>query len=211
MQLGGAILYFDLLADFPIGKIFYLLTKILLVALPVIFWRFYKTEVKQYKANIKKSLLFGLIIGVTTCIIIYTFYFLSPELVASSSAGITAKVYELKIENFFIPFAIFLSVVHSLLEEFYWRFFVFRGLQIKMNYRLAAAISSLGFASHHFVVLKEMFPVWATVIFGIAVGLAGYVWCEIYQRTGSLKGAWLAHAMADMAIMSLGYMMMNGI
>lgn len=212
MQLIGSVFYFDVFADVPIGKFIYLLTKAMLVLLPVVFWLFYKKEIKGFYKSVpqtKKSLFLGLLAGIFAFVVIYIFYWLSPELVASSSEGVKEKVYELKIESFFIPFAIFVSIAHSLLEEFYWRWFVFRGLRMNINYKLAAVISSLGFASHHFIILKEMFPLWATVLFGCAVGFGGYVWCEIYERTGSLKGAWLAHAMADMAIMSLGYLMIT--
>ena len=38
---------------------------------------------------------------------------------------------------------------------------------------------------------------------GVAVG--GGVWCWIYQRSHSLLGPWLSHALIDAAIFVVGY------
>lgn len=209
MQSVGAFFYFDYFASEQIGYLIYLVTKVLLVILPVLFYKFFASDIKAAKAKVRTSLFWGLVSGLAIMFSIYAFYILSPELAQSVSPDIIKKVEELQIRKFFVLFAIFLSIFHSLLEEFYWRWFVFGGLSMKMNYRLAAIISSAAFASHHFIVLKEMFPTWATIVFGVAIGFGGYIWCEIYHRTNSLKGAWISHAIADMAIMFIAYLIIT--
>ncbi len=45
----------------------------------------------------------------------------------------------------------------------------------------------------------------AGVTLGLVVGAAGVVWSLLYQRHGSLLGAWITHACCDVAIMVLGW------
>ena len=71
----------------------------------------------------------------------------------------------LKIEEFsaaaparYVVLAAFLAVVHSLLEEYYWRWFVFGRLRRLVSSPAAILISSLAFMAHHVVVLGRFFP-----------------------------------------------------
>ena len=45
--------------------------------------------------------------------------------------------------------AMFYALLHSGFEEFYWRGFVFRGLNEHLGVALSVCISSLAFMSHH--------------------------------------------------------------
>src|SRR6202011_4525188 len=72
----------------------------------------------------------------------------------------TPAMLRAKLEEFglatplgFIELAVFLLVVHSLAEEYYWRWFVFGQLQRLLPLGAAIGVSSLGFMSHHVVVL----------------------------------------------------------
>ena len=104
--------------------------------------------------------------------------------------------------------AIFYSLLHSLLEEYYWRWFLFGRLRDHLSFPAACTLSSLGFMAHHVVVLgtfmHERF--WRLAVpcsLGVAVG--GLAWAWIYHRSGSLAAAWLSHALTDLAIMAIGY------
>ena len=58
----------------------------------------------------------------------------------------------------FFAMAAFISVLHSLLEEYYWRWFVFGRLERYLPVTAAIAISSLAFMAHHVFVLAYYFP-----------------------------------------------------
>lgn len=108
----------------------------------------------------------------------------------------------------FIGFGIFLSVVHALLEEYYWRWFVFGWLARLLPLPPAIALSSLAFMAHHVVVLGEYFNnhFWvAAVPLSLCVACGGAFWAWLYQRSGSLGAAWLSHLVVDAAIMVVGY------
>ncbi len=103
--------------------------------------------------------------------------------------------------------AVFYSAVHSLLEEYYWRWFVFARLNRFVSTRRAALISSAGFAAHHVFILADYFG-WqsgATWGFSLAVALGGFGWAWLYHRTRTLATVWISHALVDAAIFTIGF------
>jgi len=97
-------------------------------------------------------------------------------------------------------------LAHSLLEEYYWRWFVFGRLARLLKKRwVPYVLASLGFAGHHYIVLGAFLPIWSAALLGSCVGLMGVVWCWLYRRQGSLAGCWISHLMADAAIVYVGY------
>lgn len=108
----------------------------------------------------------------------------------------------------YIAFGFFLAVIHSFLEEYYWRWFVFGGLQKMMPLAAALIISSVAFMAHHVIDLAVFFPgyFWTVVLpMAAAVGIGGAFWAWLYARTGSLYAPWLSHLLVDAAIMTVGY------
>jgi membrane protease YdiL (CAAX protease family) len=102
----------------------------------------------------------------------------------------------------------FLSFVHSLLEEYYWRWFVFGHLRLWIPIWSAIVVSALAFIAYHVVNLDAFFPgkFWTVVVplsVGIAVG--GMVWAWLYGRTGSIYAPWLSHLLVDLAVFAIGY------
>jgi membrane protease YdiL (CAAX protease family) len=114
----------------------------------------------------------------------------------------------------FIVLAAFLALIHSFLEEYYWRWFVHDGLRRHLPYAAAVAASSLGFMAHHVVVLDQYLPgrFWTlTVPLSLGVAAGGACWAWLYDRCGSLAGPWVAHVLADVALMVVGYDLLFGL
>ena len=101
----------------------------------------------------------------------------------------------------------FYSLFHSLLEEYYWRWFVFRQLRRLVPLWPAIVVSALGFMGHHVIVLSEFFKEapWLAWLFSSAVAVGGVFWAWLYERTGSLFGPWLSHLLIDAGIFWVGY------
>ncbi len=107
----------------------------------------------------------------------------------------------------YIAFAAFLSVVHSLLEEYYFRWFVFGQMRKLLPFGPAVALSSVAFAAHHVLVLAQFFG-WTSPLMWlgvVCVGVGGAYWAWQYERTGSLLGPWISHLLVDVAILAVGY------
>ncbi|MFN4260931.1 MAG: CPBP family intramembrane glutamic endopeptidase [Gemmataceae bacterium] len=113
----------------------------------------------------------------------------------------------------FILLAGFLSLIHSFLEEYYWRWFVFAWLWRWWSYWPALVISSLGFMAHHVIVLGVYFPddFWTVAApFSLCIAAGGAVWAWLYARTETIYPAWISHALVDVALMVVGYNLMFG-
>jgi membrane protease YdiL (CAAX protease family) len=137
----------------------------------------------------------------------------APVLV-SASDQIAAKVSGWGIDSVakYAALGVFYSLLHSLLEEYYWRWFVYGQLRRWMPAAPAIAVSSLGFMAHHVLVLGKFFgfdsP--AAWLFSACVAVGGAVWAWLYERTGSLVGPWLSHLLVDAAIFAIGYDLVRG-
>jgi membrane protease YdiL (CAAX protease family) len=204
-QFLGAFLYFIVLEGLW-AQCFYTLTKILLVVWPLIFW---KALPPLRRSPHKKSTLilwgigWGGVLGLPIVVTFEAF----RDFWTTFSPLMAEKIQDLNLAEHYIVFSLFLSLIHSLIEEVYWRGFVFRGLQMKLAMIPAAVVSSIAFASHHYLVLSQFFSWPLVILMGTLVGGAGFVWCLLYSKTKSLLPSWLSHACVDMVVMGLGYVL----
>jgi membrane protease YdiL (CAAX protease family) len=108
----------------------------------------------------------------------------------------------------YLAFAASFCIVHSLMEEYYWRWFVFGWLKRWTPLGVAIALSSLAFMAHHVVILSVYFPgrFWTAALpFSLCVAVGGAVWAWLYHRTQSLYAAWVSHLVIDAAIFAIGF------
>ena len=202
-QVVGALLYF--VWDNEWSQLIYGATKLLLLVWPLL-WLGGLRIIRFEKHS--PQLLLSLGLGILMCAPIFAIYFVYQDLFTAASFTEKATDFGLTSPAFFIAFAVLFSAAHSLLEEYYWRYFVFRGLTIKLKWVPAALVASVAFAGHHYFVLSEFFPLHLTLLFGTAVGVGGFLWCALYRQTGSLLGSWLSHAMVDASLMTVGYFLL---
>lgn len=132
------------------------------------------------------------------------------ELVREGSPVVREKMRILGWSENFVYWAFGISLIHSALEEYYWRWFGYGRLARfwpGMGAHLAAAAA---FSLHHYVILWVYFSPGLALWLGTMVALGGFLWSQLYQRTGSLLGPWASHVFADLAIFWVGWRMMNG-
>lgn len=200
-QMVGAALYF--LWDSGFSQWIYTATKILLIVWPLFWLPSVRKHFKSWKGS--GGILTGLALGILqVSIILLCLPFLDLSILTSVVQE-KASAFGILTPPFFILFAIFFSLLHSLLEEYYWRWFVFRGLMLKMSWIPASILGSAAFAGHHYFVLSEFFSLPITVLFGTAVGVAGFIWCWVYKKYQSLLPSYISHIFVDAVIMLVGY------
>ncbi len=108
----------------------------------------------------------------------------------------------------FLAVSVFYAVVHSGLEEYYWRWFVYRWLRQRLPIIWANVVSSLGFGLHHILLLGFFlgFGHWETWVLSGAVSIGGMFWAWLYQKSSDAMGPiWLSHALVDAGIFGLGF------
>ena len=112
-----------------------------------------------------------------------------------------------------IPFfwaGAFYAIIHSGLEEYYWRWFLYGRLAKNMPWIWAMLLSSIGFTFHHILVLGIYFGFmhWLTWLASFGVGVGGAYWCWSYRRFDTIWPAWISHGIIDVAIFVIGYLIM---
>ena len=108
----------------------------------------------------------------------------------------------------FLALGACITVVNSLFEEYYFRWFVFGRLRAFLPLPAAAALSGLVFMAHHVLLLSFYLPgqFWTlTVPFSLCIAVGGAMWSWLYARTGALYAPWLSHAVIDAAILIIGW------
>lgn len=145
----------------------------------------------------------------------YHFWFAPAGYLAAGAEEIARKLGGLGVRTVsaYVVLSVFYSLIHSFLEEYYWRWFVFGKLRQLLPVPAAIVVASLGFMAHHVIVLAFYFGWFSvqTVLFSLAVAVAGAIWAANYQRSGSLLGPWISHALADAAIFLVGYQLAQGL
>ncbi|MEO8083392.1 MAG: CPBP family intramembrane glutamic endopeptidase [Ardenticatenales bacterium] len=106
----------------------------------------------------------------------------------------------------------FYALVHSGLEEAYWRGLVFTALRARTTAAVTIAVTSVAFALHHVVLLTTLMPgrLPLALFLSLCVGVGGAAWGVQRSRSGSLLGAWLGHAVVDAAIFGVGWLVLFG-
>lgn len=210
----GAIVYFVAAdPDSPAFRVSYAISKVVQFALPVIVIAvFGPSRFRQIHLSMP-GLGAGVVVGLGMSAAIDGAYWLvlRDSLVVSGLAtSVRSKVAGFGLDRpaGFITLAVFLSLAHSFLEEYYWRWFVHGALRDRLPSATAILISSIAFTAHHVVVLHTYFPerFWtATFPFSLGVATGGACWAWLYDRFNSLAGPWAAHALADAALMAIGF------
>jgi membrane protease YdiL (CAAX protease family) len=218
--LATAYLYFVVLND-PDGttnRIAYLIGKTFQFGFPVAFVCIYYRDHLRFTApswrGIQMAVAFSLGVGVAMFALYFAVVKDIPAVRDETPDRIWLKLTQSGMTTplRYLGMGIFLSCVHSLAEEYYWRWFVYGWMRRHLPVVAAIVLSSIGFMLHHVVVLGVFFPdnFWLLAMpFSLGVAIGGGVWAWIYERSGSLYAPWLSHALIDGAIMAIGYVMLE--
>ncbi len=208
----ATLLYFVVLSGSESMKVVYFGSKLVQFTFPL-FWvcivqgRKLKPT-KPTSASIVSGLALGAAI-VAVGLAAFFGYFKSSPFLANAPSLVGDKVADMGLASPLVYglFALFLSVPHSFLEEYYWRWFVFGQLRRITPTLAAMVISSLGFMAHHVIVIHQFLQQgWAvTLFFSLCVALGGFLWAWLYVRSRSLYGPWVSHLLVDCGIMYIGF------
>ena len=156
---------------------------------------------------------FGMLVAASVFI---GFYFIVKPLGIADQAvaKLNEKVAGLSFDSplKFALLGLFYALVHSFMEEYYWRWFVFKRLLDHVKFGTAIILSSVGFMAHHVILLATYFG-WDSpmaYLISATVAIGGMVWAWLYHRSGKLVGPWISHMIADAGIFALGYVLVFG-
>lgn len=204
--------YMLTLTGHPLAGAAYAASKAVQFAFPVL-WivGFYRRPIRLSLPrwrDIGQGLALGAAVLAAT-IALYYGYFAGSTVLAGAPEAVAKKLIDFGVDSpakFFL-LATFLSLIHSLAEEYYWRWFVFGQLRFHLPVAWALVISSLGFMAHHVLVVATFLGGYGfyTWFFSLCVAVGGGLWAWLYHRTGSLYGPWVSHFLVDVGLMWIGY------
>jgi membrane protease YdiL (CAAX protease family) len=206
----ASLFYFVLFSEYRFARLIYAGTKVFTLVWPLIAMRIILGDrlpaLDLRDPRHHRAIPSGALLGVV--IVLLMFGLMQTPLgvmVNASAASILKKTRELGVLEYFWLFALFLSVVHSLIEEYFWRWFVFGRLTEVVPLASAHLLAGAAFAAHHVVVATQFFPLRWGILLGGLVGVGGVLWSVLYSRQGTLAGAWISHLIVDMGVMGIGY------
>jgi len=223
------LIYFKWLSSHPesIQQAAYGIGKSIQFGFPVVWvWLFFRyrigrnrtkvAEVENDKKGIASSIpnwLWAVGFGIDVCLIMGIAWSVlsGGELLAGMTDKLETKVTGLGITSIwqYALLGLFYAFVHSFLEEYYWRWFVYDLLKRFVTVPIANVISSLGFMAHHVILLSVYFgwesPMTWLCSAGVAIG--GMYWAWLYEKGRTLLWPWISHMVVDAGIFALGYIL----
>jgi len=209
--------YFILLSGHPLMGAAYAVAKVLQFAFPVVWATTYERQTvlpaRPQWTGIGVGLALGAVVLAATLAAYYG-YFKTSSVSAGAGAEVVEKMNGFGVDNAskFLVLACFISLLHSLLEEYYWRWFVFGRLTRMVPLGLAVVLSSLGFMAHHVLVVGQFLHGYGpyTWFFSSCVAVGGALWAWLYHRTRTLYGPWFSHLLVDAGLMWVGFDLWQG-
>lgn len=207
------LVYFVWAASWPSGvqQVVFSIAKVVQFSLPVVWTAVAWRERLGWPRWSTRGMGLGIAFGLAVAAALWLLYWglQGQPLLEQALQPIREKIREMGVDSpvGFIALGVFYSLFHSLLEEYYWRWFVFSGMRQYVNLSWAIVISSLAFAAHHVVVLWAYFAhsPGMTIFLALCVAMGGGVWAWLYSRSESIFPAWISHLLVDAAIFSLGF------
>lgn len=176
---------------------------IFFLAMPLLLSRFFNRE-KQKKAFHKRGIFLGLLFGGISFASILVAYFLLQDVIDFDSIVQELKKSGISAENF-IFIALYITVGNSLLEEFFFRGFIFLNLYQAGSRTLAYLYSALLFATYHISIFQSWFS-WELILLALfGLFTIGLVFNWLDTKTNTFLNSWVVHIMADLAIVLIGF------
>lgn len=189
------------IAPGTIGTIVSVLCGLWLLVLPIV-WSVLRDRYQLHLSLPKyQELLVGIVLGLLMFgIILGTYWLFGQQSIDATDAK--SKVQQMGLSNpmIFLIVQAYFVLINSLIEEFIWRWFVYKKCEILIPGKAAIFLSALFFTLHHIIVLAA-YTDWRGVILGsIAVFAAGAIWSWCYLTYRSLWASYISHAIADLAL-----------
>jgi membrane protease YdiL (CAAX protease family) len=146
------------------------------------------------------------ILGILLFLFLLGVYFLFKDFLDIDAIRLDFEVKYKITKDSLLYYGLYMSFVNSLMEEFFFRGFIFLNLK-KLGYKKTGYItSSLLFAIYHIANFQNWFsPVlYILAIAGLFVG--GTIFNFLDDKDNTFFNSWFVHICADLAIVLIGYL-----
>ena len=118
----------------------------------------------------------------------------------SQNAGVT--------KDNFLFVSLYISFANSLLEEFFFRGFLFTNLKRLRSRSFAYGFSALLFSVYHVAMMIGWFSPVLFILVMVGLMAGGMIFNWLNERLDTIYCSWLTHMFANFAINTIGFMLM---
>ena len=166
-------------------------------------------RIRQYKGMFQVkwvAIWHSVLLGIFIYFVIVGGYFLLKDVIDFSN--ITTSLNEsfgVNASNF-IFVALYISIVNSFLEEFFFRGFSYTLLK-SSGRAFAYTICSILFAMYHVAMMIGWYDWWVFSLAIVALFGAGMVFHLLNERTGTIYTSWIVHMCSNLGINTVGLLL----
>ena len=197
------------------GKAVALVCKLYVLLLPLV----WTIKVDRHRLRLVRPPRAGMIAGVISGVVIFAAMLGAYQLLRHGidTAPLRAKAQATGLADLrlYLGVLVYIITVNSLLEEYVWRWFVFRQLEAALGgsrWRASAAVtgSAALFTIHHVFALAAWVDWRFNALACLGVFLGAVLWSWLYLRYRSIWPAYVSHVCADLAVFAIGYQLIFG-
>ena len=111
-------------------------------------------------------------------------------------------------ESNYLFVTVYIALVNSLLEEFFFRGYIFYELSNIGSKKLAYIYSSLLFSLYHISIINGWFNPVIFIMMIVGLFIVGIFFDWLTSRYSSFKASWVVHIVANVMINTIGYVYM---
>jgi membrane protease YdiL (CAAX protease family) len=195
----------------PIGKTFFTIAKLWLLVFPAAWYLLVEKGGPSWSPPRQG----GLAVGAASGVVLAGLIVLGAWLFGVQDMNLTplrAEVREMGL-NTLIPYlagAAGWTFVNSLMEEYVYRWFIFRQCESLVKGSAAVLASAAIFTAHHLIAVSQYLDPLFTILASAGVFAGGLVWSWLYLRYRSIWPCWVSHVLADIAVFGVGWWLLFG-
>jgi len=156
-------------------------------------------------SQLKTALGLGLILYV---LILILFACLRTFFDLSMVSGILDRNFTAGSLNF-LPVALYIALINSFIEEFFFRGFAYLCLKRVSSESLASWFSALCFSFYHLFLMAGLFDISLYLSAIVVLVFAGFLFNRLDQASNSLYPSWLLHGFANLGLNTIGFFLLK--
>ena len=210
----GALLAYSI-APGPVGQVAYALLRVWLAVLPLLWlkwverapvrWSPVAPERRREAVFVSLALALAFVAAILGVYELVGSTWLDAQLLRDAAAttglGTPAR---------YLAFAAYLCLINSLVEEYVWRWFVYRRCEELVSAPAAVPLSAALFTLHHVIAFSLELGLRAGLLASLGVFAAGCIWSACYLRYRSIWPGWVSHVAADVVGLAIGWSILFG-
>ena len=198
--------------DEIVSQIFFILCKLCLLLAPAYWYLRIEKNSPSWSLPSRDGIVMGGISGIIMSIIIILMWLVFGDTIDVDSMVSELETTGLTDLRMYLAGIIYWIFLNSLLEEYVFRWFVtIKLLDLLGSEARAIILSAVLFTLHHAIALHYFgFVWWQTVMACFGLLSAAAIWSWLYVRYRSVWVSWFSHAICDVAVFGIGYLIIFG-